>query len=200
MTLMRCASLSFMALALIVILLSFCSGCVSGPSVQNQTVLTTPTVTELRVVPLTGNNTIPESYMLEDAVAAITTNYQNQAGTGAQNFSICYIKGTNVDVSGKAQHWLFGIREGNLTTMRVYDHHGISRMTWKQWLPDQEIDTKTILPPEKIIGIAYPGNQIVTNLELEVSNGEYTVTAPLGEKPREFTINATSGVLIATHD
>jgi len=190
-----------MALILIVIL-SICPGCVSGPSVQNQTVPVTTLPAELKVAALTEYNATSQTYSLDDAMAAIVTDNQIRAINGAQqNFSLCYIQGTNVELSGKAEHWLFAVCKDNSTSRIVlYDSHGISRMNWSHWMPDQMIDTGSLISPAKIIGIAYPGRQSITIPQLEVRDGEYILTAPQGEKPREFTINATTGVLIATHD
>jgi hypothetical protein len=81
MKVMRCTGLSLCALILILIL-SVCMGCTSGPAGQNQSVPTTTLVTELKIVPFSSDNSSPETYTLEDAVTAITTDYQNRAGAG----------------------------------------------------------------------------------------------------------------------
>jgi hypothetical protein len=195
---MRCWGLYFMAL---IVIISICPGCVSGPSVQNQTVPPTTPPAGLKVTALTEYNATPQTYSLDDAMAAIVTDNQIRAGNGAQqNFSLCYIQGTNVELSGKAEHWLFGVCGDNTTSMIVYDSHGISRMNWSHWMPDKMIDTSSLLSPAKILGIAYPGRQAITIPQLEVRDGEYILTAPQGETPREFTMNTSTGVLIATHD
>ena len=197
---MRCGGPYVMALILIVIL-SFCPGCVSGPSVQNQTVPPSTPPADLKVTALTEYNATHQTYSLDDAMAAIVTDNQIRAGNGAQqNFSLCYIEGTNVELSGKAEHWLFGVCGDHTTSMIGYDSHGISRMNWSQGMSDQMIDTGSLLSPAKIIGIAYPGRLAITIPQLEVRNSEYILTAPQGETPQEFTINTTTGVLIATHD
>jgi len=201
MKLMRCPGLSYVAVGLVVTL-CFCAACIFSPSVPDQTAVNNTSAADVGIVPIVGNSTsVPASYSLEDAVSAVTGNNLNQVNGSPEKLSFYYIQGANVDASGKAERWIFGTREGNYTTMLIYDHMGVARVTWQGGLPEQEIDTAGILSPADIIRIAYPGNQNITgNLEMEIENGEYTLTAPSGSLPREYIINATTGVLIATHD
>jgi hypothetical protein len=151
------------------------------------------------IVPI-ASNYLNKSFTLEEAASAVADNYQNQVNGSLQNPTFYYIKGENVDESGKAERWIFGARVGNSTSMLIYDSTGASRITWQGLLPEQVINTASILSPASIIKIAYPENQNITgDLQLEINNGEYTVTAPSGSHPQEYRINATTGVLIATY-
>ena len=197
MKVMRCSGLFFCAFALIVIL-SLCMGCTSGTGGENLTKPSSTPVAELKVVTFSADNTTPESYTIEDAVTAMATD--NQTYTDTQNLTICYIKGTNVDHSGKAEHWLLGLCGGTKLSMVVYDSYGVSRMNASPWMPDQKIDINAIISPEKIIGSAYPDRQDVILPQLEIKDGEYILTTPQGEKPRQFVFNATTGVPIAAND
>jgi len=199
MKVMRCTGLFFCALILIVIL-SVCMGCTSGPAGQNQSVPNNTTVVNEGLVPLTGYSYHAQTFTFDDAVNGITYGYQRQDNTSPGNPAIYHIHGQNVDSSGKAEHWLFGIREGNTTSMISYDANGVSQYLWRQWLPEQEINVQNLRPPETILKVAYPENQNITGLELEIGNGNYTITAPQGMHPRGYIINATTGVLIATQE
>jgi len=185
-----------------VVVLCFCVACVSGPSAQDQTVVNNTSVTNVGLVPITGTG-LHESYTLEEAADAVTGEYQqNQINGSSQNLPFYYIQGKNMDATGKAERWLFGIREGNSTTMLVYDRTGVARIPLQEnGLPTQEIDISSILLPADIIKIAYPQNQNITgNLELAIAGGEYILTGSSGSQPGEYSINATTGVLITTHD
>ncbi len=188
--------------ASLVVLLCLCAACVTGPSVQNQSVVNKTPVADVGIVPIaSGSTSVPASYSLEEAVSAVTGDNQNQVNESSEGLSFYYIQGANVDASGKAERWTFGARNGNSTTMLIYDQTGVTRVAWQGGLPEQEIDTAGIVSPADIIRIAYPENQNITgNLKIQIENGKYTVTAPSGSHPGAYIINATTGVLIETDD
>lgn len=202
MKLTRCTNLSFVAAGLI-LALCLCAACIFGPPApeQNNTAQN-ETPVNVGIVPLTEYKNSHESFTLKDAASAVTGYYQYQANASSQTPSFYYIEGHNVGTSGKAEIWTFGIREGNSTSVLVYDRTGVARIPLQgNELPMKEINIPNILSPDSIIKIAFPDNQNITgNLELEISDEEYTLTAPSGSHPREYRINATTGVLIATHD
>ncbi|WP_292423968.1 hypothetical protein [Methanoregula sp.] len=201
MKLMHCTSLFFLAAGLVVVL-CLCAACISGPSEQNQIVVNNTPVTNGGFVQIAGTSSLQKSFTLEDAASAVIGNYQDQVNGSSQNLPFYYIRGENVDTSGHAERWIFGVREGKIASLLVYDHTGVARIAWQEdGLPDQEINIAGILSPADIITIANSGNQTTAgNLTLEISRGEYTVTEPSGSHPREYLINATTGVLITTHD
>ena len=201
MKLMRCPGLSYVAVGLVVIL-CLCAACISGPSVKNQSVVNNTSAIDVGIVPIVSTSTsVPASYSLEDAVSAVTGDQQNQINGSSEGLSFYYIQGVNVDASGKAERWTFGARDGNSTTMLIYDQTGVTRVSWQGGLPEQEIDTAGIVSPADIVRIAYPENKNITgNLKIQIKNGKYTVTAPSGSQPMTYIINATTGVLIATND
>jgi hypothetical protein len=214
MRLIHCPPLSFLT-SVLVILLCLCAACVFGPFGSGQT---TQNNTDVGIVAITGNY-LPKSFTLEEALSAVTGNYPNQVNGSLQNptvynirgrnhvsgnlqnLTIYYVRGDNMDESGRAEQWIFGTHEGNSTSMLIYDYTGITTIAWQGLLPEQEINTADILSPADIIKTVYPEYQNITgNFEFEMSNGEYRVTGPSGSHPREYRINATTGVLIATYD
>jgi hypothetical protein len=198
MKLMRCTILPVMAAGLIVGM-CLCAACVFGPSGQTQTAVNKTSVTTAGLVQIPGDK-VHESYSLEDAAAGAMSVYQ--VNGSQQNLPIYYIRGENVDTSGKADRWVFGVREGKNATMIVYDQTGVAKIAWQDdGLPDQEITIAGIRSPSDIMNIAHSGNQTTTgNPELEISRGEYTVTEPPGSSPRAYVINATTGVVISSND
>jgi hypothetical protein len=176
------------------------SGCIFGPAEPDPADLNNTSVINVGIVPIVSNG-LHTTFTLEDAASAVRGAYQDPVQGNPKNLSFYYIRGENVDFSGNAERWIFGTREGNSSSMRVYDRTGVATIVWQGWLPEEEINITGILTPASIIKIAYPKNQSSPgNLEFEIINGEYTLTGPLGSHPLEHRINATTGVLITSHD
>ena len=148
------------------------------------------------------NANVPESYFtLGEAVDAVN-GIQNEINGSSQNPLVYYVMGQKVNAAGQAQHWILGVRQGSNTTLKTYDSTGVATIPW-QWdkLPSQAIDLSGILSPAEIMNLTNSGNQTQPgDAQIEISRGVYTVTMPSGSQPREYLINATTGVVIATHD
>lgn len=199
MILMRGPALLIVAAGLVVGL-CFCAGCILGPSAPEQPVVNNTSV-DVGIVPVAGS--IPrESFTLEEAASVVTGKLQDQGNGSMQEHPFYYIKGENVDTSGKAERWIFGIMEDNHTSMMMYDQTGVVTIPLQGAdLPTQEINISGILSPASIIKIAYPQNQNITGtFGIRISDGEYTLTTPLGSQPRGYMIDATTGVLMTTYD
>ena len=185
----------------LVILLCFCAACTSGPS--GQTVVNTTPVPG-GITALEGNySSLHMTYTLDDAESAVLQVYQTQTGVNAQNESIFYIRGDQVDSSGKAERWIFGISQGNISSMMVYDSKGVSTLAMPPGLPAPENIPSPILSPEDIMKIASSSSGAgLLNLNgssLELMNGQYTVTGS-GSGQKGIVINAPTGELIAPQD
>ncbi|MGB8220578.1 MAG: hypothetical protein WCE46_09380 [Methanoregula sp.] len=205
MKLMRCPGLSYVAVGLVVIL-CLCAACIFSPSEPAPTAHNNTSVNG-GIVQIPGtSSSLNETFTLEDAESAVSQEYPHQVNGTTQNPSFFYIRGEHVDTSGNAQRWIFGIREGNTTSMMVYDTTGVARIALPEGLPAQEIIPANVLSPADIIKIAYPATssgplgQNTGSVNMELMNGEYTVTGSSGSAQPAIVINATTGVLIATHD
>jgi len=143
------------------------------------------------------------TYTLEDAESAVMQDAQADAGVNAQNLSFFYIRGDQVDSSGKAKHWIVGILQGNNSSMWAFDNTGVSSLTVPPGLPVPETIPSNILSPAEIMKIASssPGAGSLTpnGTSLELRNGQYTVTESGTGQPG-IVINAITGELITTHD
>jgi len=185
----------------LVILLCLGAACTSGPAVQAPA---NTTQVPGGINEVVGNSSSQQmSYTLEDAESAVIQDYQAQAGGNVQNLSFFYIRGDQVDSSGKAKHWIIGILQGNTSSMRAFDNTGVSSLTVPPGLPVPEIIPSNILSPADIMKIASssPGAGSLTpnGTTLELMNGQYTITEPGSGQPG-IVINATTGELITTHD
>ncbi|WP_292371004.1 PepSY domain-containing protein [Methanoregula sp. UBA64] len=142
-----------------------------------------------------------DHFSLEEADSVVAVSPE-QANASRQHYPVYYVRGRNVNNSGYAEQWILGIREGQNVTLMTYDRTGAGSVPWQgDKLPDQEIDLAGIVSPGDVMKIVHSGNQTLTgDAELEISRGIYTVTGPSGSHPREYSINATTGDVIATHD
>jgi hypothetical protein len=189
--------------ASLVVLLLLCAACTSGPSGNASVAGNTTTTVNVGIVPIPATGTGQQvSYTLEDAASAVAENYNVQGNGSLQTPPFYYIRGENVDASGRAGRWIFGTSEGNGTVMLVYDSNGVERISFNGGgVPGPEIDITGILSPADAIKTAYPAARNTTgSFDIEIMNGEYTITGPAGSPSHEYIINATTGVLRANQD
>ena len=116
--------------------------------------------------------------------------------------TIYYIHGTNLDVSGNASSWIFGVRYTGGTELLAYDRSGWIKIPWNAPPLSQEIDVDKIVSPGSlfsqnsavILSTSSPANP--ERRDLELIRGAYTLTITSGSKDRILTFNATTGELI----
>jgi hypothetical protein len=116
---------------------------------------------------------------------------------------VYYIHGTNVDGSGNASSWIFGVRHSGGTELLSYDRSGWIKIPWNAPLLSEEINIDRIVSPGNLFSqnnAVILSNSIPTNSErrdLDLIRGIYTLTITSGSKDRILTFNATTGGLIA---
>jgi len=116
--------------------------------------------------------------------------------------TVYYIHGTNVDGSGNATSWLFGVRHSGGTELLAYDQNGWKQIPWDASLLSEEIDVDRIVSPGSlfsqnnaiILSNSAPANP--ERRDLDLIRGIYTLTITSGSKDRILTFNATTGKLI----
>jgi hypothetical protein len=179
---------------LLLIALSICSACVSQPP-ANQT-------------PAQNNGPVQvtpaESLYISFAEAKekLAEYKSNSAYRRVTAYSLNYMRSRDVDSSGDATGWIFGINSGNTSEFLVYDRTGWTTIA-NASLPSEEIVLETILSPdllfkknrELITGNLSP--VIPERRELELQQGIYTFTGTSGSTTRILTFNATTGALIS---
>jgi hypothetical protein len=108
----------------------------------------------------------------------------------------------DVDGSGNALTWLFGVRQGSGTRLLMYDRTGWKIIPWNATLPSEEIILNQIMSPNTLFS---QNKQVLSDnsssstqerRDLELKEGTYRVTIDTGSMSRTLTFNATTGVLI----
>jgi hypothetical protein len=120
----------------------------------------------------------------------------------AERLPIYYIFSRDLDNSGNAQTWLFGVRHSTGTDLLMYDSAGWKIIPWSATLPSEEIILNRVVSPnnlfiknkEVIFGASSPSIQ--ERRDLELKQGIYTLTITTENTSRILTFNATSGALI----
>lgn len=115
---------------------------------------------------------------------------------------ILFIRGGNLDKSGNAERWVFGVRTGGTNELIVYDRSGWTTISWSGVISADEIDLDRVISPEAIFNQS--SNQILGNSpstmsaqrDIELKNGTYKITITSGSISRILMFNATTGVAI----
>jgi hypothetical protein len=116
--------------------------------------------------------------------------------------TIYYIHGTNLDVTGNAASWIFGVRHSRGTALLSYDRGGWIQIPWNASLISEEIDVERIVSPGRLFSqnnaviFSNPSPTDSERRDLDLIRGIYTLTITSGSKDRILTFNATTGELI----
>jgi len=128
---------------------------------------------------------------------------QHLKGTpSSSNFTLHYIRGTDLDVSGQAAHWVFGVKYDNQSVLMYFDAPGWRSVSWEEAVPEKEIVEGSFVSPTKVImrnaGILYASDPMQEGLikRMDLMNGKYTVTMERQGTRQTFVFDAGSGVLI----
>ena len=116
--------------------------------------------------------------------------------------AVYYILARDVDGSGNATSWIFGVQQGTGSGLLVFDQSGWTTIPWNATLPSEVIDIDHDVSPEMlfkqnnavIMGNTSPA--IPERLDLELQRGVYTLTIISDGPGRILMFNATTGVLI----
>ena len=116
--------------------------------------------------------------------------------------TIFTIYGMNIDGSGNATSWIFGVRHSGGTELLAYDRSGWIKIPWNAPPLSQEIDVDRIVTPGSLFSknnaviLSNPSPTNPDRRDLELTRGIYTLTITSGSKDRILTFNATTGELI----
>jgi len=125
-----------------------------------------------------------------------------QGTPSSSNFTLHYIRGTDLDFSGRAAHWVFGVRYDNRSVLMYFDAPGWRSVSWEGALPEKEIGEGSFVPLTKFInrnaGILYASDPQREGLirRMELMNGKYSVTMERLGAQQTFVFDAASGELI----
>jgi hypothetical protein len=117
--------------------------------------------------------------------------------------TIYYILAKDVDDSGNAMSWVFGVKYGMGDRLLIYEKSGWTAFPKSNTtLPSEEIVVDHIVSPDnlftqnKAVILSTPSSAIPERRDLELQQGIYKLTLYSGSKGRIITFNATTGVLI----
>jgi hypothetical protein len=121
----------------------------------------------------------------------------NQTSDGKTIYSLI---AKDVDESGNATSWVFGINQGVGAKLLVYDRTGWTVFPWSTVITekialDQIVTPGTLFARNKAT-INGPSQAVPERRDLELQQGIYTLTIYSGNTNRILTFNATTGALI----
>ncbi|MDO8872272.1 MAG: hypothetical protein Q7V05_06030 [Methanoregula sp.] len=125
--------------------------------------------------------------------------------TSAEKLPVYYILIRDVDDSGNALNWLFGVRQSTGTELLIYDRTGWKINPWNATLPSEEIMLNRVIPlgtlfiQNKDIIFNASSPSIPERRDLVLKQGIYTLTINSGSTSRILMFNATTGVLMSGH-
>ena len=131
-------------------------------------------------------------------------NYQVDSTSGsAENKKIYYILARDVDDSGNAVSWVFGVNSGTNQSLLIYDKSGWTVFPYSNpMLASQEILIDNIVSPGNVITsnkaiIARTLSSIIPDRkDLELQEGIYKLNIYSGNTGKVLTFDATTGALI----
>jgi hypothetical protein len=201
---MRTVSVTIVAIAVLVSACLF-SACVSPTSPANQTPQV-PTVTELPKIDVGISQVVQEPMQEPISFAEAKRSFLQNEGnflTSIQKHSqVLFIQAGNLDKTGNAGQWIFGVNRGDSYELRVYDRSGWAVIPWTATLSGQEIDLDHVVSPavlfnqtgmQTLIGTQ---STIPVQRDIELKNGTYRLTVTSGNTSQILMFNATTGDVI----
>lgn len=166
------------------------AGC-SAPSPAGQTAPApngTPVSGFTRISPETGSVPFDEAYRN-------LRQYPPEApDISSRTMPVYYIHGTDIDLTGNASAWIFGVRSAGETVLLSYSGGGWQRIPWNVSLGGDGIDMEKIVTPDRLFSqnsAALEGT--AGRRDLDFTRGDYTLTSMSGSTERVLTFNATTG-------
>jgi hypothetical protein len=190
--------------ALLITLCLF-GGCIFSPAPDNQTPQTIPLnaspVIDVGVIPI---EMPPDLELISFDEAA--GNFKDSESLSLNAFQIkpriLFIQGRNLDESGKAGQWIFGIDKGDINELRIYDRSGWTIIAWNNTISADEIELDRIITPDilfdqnKIQILKNSPSVIPAQWDIELKNGTYTVMMTSGSTSEILKFNAITGAAI----
>jgi hypothetical protein len=182
----------FAILALFV--LSLCSACVTQPP-ENQTSQQNTGLSQINIQ-------VDNSHIsFEEAKAKLVEYRLNNLNEPVNANLVYYMRSKDVDGSGNATGWTFGIYNGNKSEFLVYDRTGWTTIA-NATLPSEEIVLDSVVTPgsvfsqNKAVISGNPSLAIPERRDIELQQGIYKLTITSGSTTRILSFNATTGALI----
>jgi hypothetical protein len=191
----------------IALLFAIClfSACVSPLGPVNQTPqMPTPNASPKIDVGITSINITPDlsPISFDEAKGKLKSSESLSLNQFQKETRILFIQGGNLDESGNAERWVFGINKGDTNELRVYDHSGWTIIAWNNSISADEIDLDHVVSPAAIFDqnkdqiLESSPSTITAQRDIELRNGTYTLTITSGSTSEILMFNATTGAAI----
>ncbi len=186
----------------ILVALIFFSACTTS-SPENQASQQNSSRQSGALIPVTGEG--ESRYINFDVIKADLPVYPSGNDTPSSFVKPVYsITGIDVDESGDARSWIFGVRDPDGTKMLAYDRNGWITLPWNSTTDLDVIPVDSIISPGHLFSknaaviAGNPSPAVSDRRDLELKQGVYTITILSGNTTRILTFNAITGELM-TH-
>ncbi|MGA2120756.1 MAG: hypothetical protein ABSG49_01785 [Methanoregula sp.] len=191
----------------IALLFAIClfSGCISPLGPANQT----PQIPSPNASPKTDVGVIPIEMVpsakfisFDEAKDSLKDSDSLSSNQFQKERRILFIQGGNLDESGNAERWVFGVTKGDIKELRVYDRTGWTIIPWNNAISAEEIDLNGVVSPTTIFDqnkkqiLESSPSTIPAQRDIELKNGTYTFTITSGSMSEILMFNATTGAAI----
>jgi hypothetical protein len=182
----------FAILALFI--LSLCSACVSQPPGDQNPQQNGGLTQVIKPVEVSRIS-------FEEAKAKLIEYRLNEINEPVNAKTLYYMRSRDVDGSGNATGWIFGVYNGPKAEFLIYDRTGWTTIA-NATLPSEEIVLDNIVSPDflfkknKEIISGNPSPAIPERWDIELQRGIYKLTITSGSSNRILSFNATTGALI----
>ncbi|MFA7694980.1 MAG: hypothetical protein WCX63_05555 [Methanoregula sp.] len=182
-------------------------GCSSLPFIGQ------PQDTSIDMTGFTSGNQSDNSpdYTNFDSILADIANIEfpesiNMSVNGTPEKEILFIQGDGIDMTGNASSWMVAVRYANTTSLVTYDHNSRNVVSWPAGFSGPAIQTDQIISPGGLIednrDLIFKDritNETLSD-KLVLEEGNYTFTRSGQGASRILIFNATTGVLISSHE
>jgi hypothetical protein len=187
----------------IALLFAMClfSACVSPIGPANQT----PTTTESPRIDagITSIDMPPDQRLVSfDEAKSFLRKSEWISLNKFQKTRILFIRGSNLDESGNAGQWVFGINKGDINELRVYGQSGWTIISWPNAISAEEINLDNVASPASVFAQNQnkihesSSSTIPDRRDLELRNGTYQITITSGSTSEILMFNATTGAAL----
>ena len=177
------------------VVLVLCSACVLSPGDQKQQ--------QDRGLTQVSMPVETPRISFEDAHQQLKDYQTDSVNESVTVKTIYYILARDVDDSGNAKSWVFGVNYGEGARLLIYDKSGWTAFPKSNTtLPSEEIVVDHIVSPgnlftqNKAVILSTSSSANPERRDLELQEGIYKLTLYSGSKGTIITFNATTGVLI----
>jgi len=148
-------------------------------------------------------NTSAESSRIsfEEAKASLIEFRLHEMNTPINSGSVHYLRIRDVDSSGNAAGWIFGVHNGREAEFLVYDRTGWTTIR-NVTLPDEEFALDSVVSPAVLfkqstaVVLGDSPRSVPERRDIELQRGLYKLTITSDNTQRTLTFNATTGMLI----